>query len=157
MSYFMKKRVLWIILLAAIVCFIWGNSVLPPDVSKSISSAVADWLSFGSGGSGEGISQFGLRKIGHFLEFAALGIVGAMLIRTYHLDMPLRITVTALSAFFFSVFDETIQLFNGRGSSVADVWIDIGGFAFGSLLVCVFLYLMKKRKSVSKNDNNHDI
>ena len=68
---------LWIcsILLALNVAFIWGNSLLPGEISGAISNglkAVLESLfgSQGASGSGGGL----LRKMAHVTEFACLGI-----------------------------------------------------------------------------------
>ena len=63
------------VLIALNLCFIWGNSLMPGEVSQAISDWVKNLL-FGPPSSlqaqetGSGI----IRKLAHFTEFAALGM-----------------------------------------------------------------------------------
>ena len=46
-----------------------------------------------------------------------------------------------------AVIDETIQLFvEGRAGMIVDVWIDLGGVVFGSLLMLGFYALYRRKK-----------
>lgn len=136
--------------------FIFGNSLQSRAVSGSMSSALASFL---SGTFGLSIPEFFLRKAAHFSEYALLGIEFSLLLNLTRdkngrtsahghnfLDFPALGLLTA-------VFDETLQIFSGRGSMVADVWIDFAGFVTGFFVTAaVFLLLHnhKKRKDNKK-------
>lgn len=129
-----KNRMrLCITLLTLNLVFIWGNSLLP----GSISGAISDWF--------KGIlaallpvteapvsGGFLLRKLGHFTEFAALGMclgwLCAMLRRGRTLPFFLGTAAAGL--------DETIQRFvPDRGPGLRDVCIDACGVLAGLLLL----------------------
>jgi len=144
----MKIKYVLIVAFVLIVCFIWGNSLLSPEMSGAISGAVKDILAgvFGTDGgeSNDTELHFWVRKLAHFLEFAALGLVGSLLLRFYSCDRMIRWTCAAMIGGFFALTDETIQIFSGRGSSVRDVWIDIAGYIAGCLLAELLIFLRRK-------------
>lgn len=129
-----SRLILWGVLLAANLAFIWGNSALPGNVSGNISGGLLSALIrvFPFLGS---MKELVLRKLGHFSEFACLGLVlswGAVLLgqRSFH-----RFTLPLLAGVLTACVDETIQIFTpGRGSSLLDVWIDVFGVCVGILL-----------------------
>ncbi len=128
-----RRLVLWGVLLAVNLAFIWGNSALPGEVSGNISggllSALIRVFPFL-----ESMKELVLRKLGHFSEFACLGLVlswGAVLLeeRGFH-----RFTLPLLAGVLTACADETVQIFSpGRGSSLLDVWIDVFGVCAGIL------------------------
>ena len=85
-----------------------------------------------------------LRKCGHFGEFAVLGFFMTGMfrqLRNYLLLKPIA------CAALISLCDETLQLFvPGRSGNVRDVWIDLGGIVFGTLVIDLFFRLRKKKK-----------
>lgn len=142
-----EKRIrLCVTLIAVNLCFIWGNSLLPGEISGAISDAVKNvirWcLSFlglpPGGGGGGGM----LRKVAHFTEFACLG--GLF---TWLFSMLRRPTMLALGCGFLAAsVDETIQIFvPNRGPSVFDVGIDTAGAAVGITLLLLLQYIKQKR------------
>lgn len=143
----MKKRIFFWVLLGLILFFIWGNSMLSMEDSKSFSSAVGDFLSkifgleSGDGGGDTMIGGIGLRKIAHFVEFCALGVIFSLILRLYIKDTCITLLSLALFGFIVPMIDETIQIFSGRGPMVSDVWIDVGGYALGCILLYFGLYL----------------
>ncbi len=144
----MRIKYFLIVAFVLIVCFIWGNSMLSVEASGEISGFVKDILAsvFGADGGAEGDEElhFIVRKLAHFLEFAALGLVGSLMVRFYIGDKILRWSYMAMIGGFFALTDETIQIFSHRGSSVRDVWIDMAGYAAGYLLAELLLFLRKK-------------
>lgn len=134
-----QKYIICLILIPLNLIFIWGNSLLPGDVSGQISGGILAWLK-------QAISSFGwmgeylLRKIGHFTEFAALGFLLAELFLILRQRGIHRVTMPLLFGMMAACADETIQKFvEGRGSSVVDVWIDTAGVLAGILA----LYLLR--------------
>ena len=130
------------VLLAAVLIFIWGNSALPAEVSQAFSDWVKSLLSFGSSGGGQGSGL--LRKIAHFTEFAALG-----LLLTWLLGMLKK---RKIAPFLWGVaaacIDETIQMFvPGRAPRMTDVLIDSCGVATGLGLLYLGHAILKKRST----------
>jgi VanZ family protein len=141
-----KRLRLCIALIAVNLAFIWGNSLLPGEISGAISDAVKNairWcLSFlrlpPGGGGGGGL----LRKVAHFTEFACLG--GLF---TWLFAMLRRPAILALGCGFLAAcVDETIQIFvPDRGPGVFDVLIDTAGVAVGFMLLLLFYHIKQKR------------
>ncbi len=131
-------------LLCINLAFIWGNSLLPGEISGAISGWLRDLLAslFPDGpdkpDSGHGL----LRKLAHFTEFCTLGMLFSWL---YAMLLKKNWQRTAL-AFFCGIFvacvDETIQCFvPDRGPGIKDVGIDTLGVALG----VVIIYFIRKR------------
>ena len=139
------------------VAFIWGNSMLSPELSDKISRFAGDVLSKFAG-VGDEVSTVGglsVRKMGHFCEFFALGIVAWLLLEFSGLHIAAKVLVAALTGISVPLLDETIQMFSGRGPMIKDVWIDIGGFVTGAL--ATFLMLFAVCAIVKRSKNKHKI
>ena len=128
---------------------IWGNSLLPAEISGAISGFLAQLLGRLQGMSqseataGDGL----LRKMAHFTEFACLGLLLARrFVLTGH-DKAEIICRTLLGGFVAACVDETIQIFvSGRASSLIDVWIDVCGAAAGLMILLIVRKIVKNRK-----------
>ena len=72
-----KRMAVCITLLCVNLCFIWGNSLLPGEISGAISGWLRELL-LGAAPEGPDVGHGLLRKLAHFTEFACLG---ALLIR----------------------------------------------------------------------------
>ena len=121
----LSKWLIW-----GILCFIWGNSLLPGSVSGAISDAVKQFLAWLMPGEIPGVTTGGglLRKIAHFTEFAALG---AALAWRFGMLEKRKANALVFGALAASV-DETIQLFvPDRGPAIRDVIIDTCGVIAG--------------------------
>ncbi len=143
-----KWPVFWLILLGLNLAFIWGNSLMPREMSSALSKLVGRVLSVlipSSGDLSQGQGQGTLRKIAHFLEFASLGFI---LFRCL-LDSPkkwMRSALPVMLGVLAAALDETIQLFSpGRGAQLRDVGIDSGGVITG-VLIAVFFFRLFRRK-----------
>lgn len=130
-------------LLICLLVFIWGNSLMPGTVSQAISNFVQQLLSGKTirpeeVPEGSGI----LRKLAHFTEFAALGMLlcwlAGMLRRGWKSAL--------LSGAAVACIDETIQAFvPGRAPRLLDVCIDSLGVVTGIVLILLgHTYLKKK-------------
>lgn len=123
-------RRLVLVLAVLTVCFIWGNSLMPAEVSSGFSEAVKallrrvlDLPQLGGAGGGHFV-----RKLAHWTEFLALGLELAYLLRRADRVLPAGLTVALL--------DETIQLFiPGRTGQIKDVWLDFFGFCTGAAIL----------------------
>ena len=136
---------LCIAMILAILVFIWGNSLMPAQVSLAFSNWVADLLHIEPSAettvlTGRGI----LRKVAHFLEFAALGFSLGWLFGMLRKGVLLPFLCGAAAA----CIDETIQLFvPNRGPGLADVLLDSCGVAAGIALLYFGYTCMKKRST----------
>ena len=76
-----KRMILCIALLTAVLLFIWGNSMADGSKSEAASGSVTTWFSVLLRLSPETAQKFhyALRKVAHFTEFAALGLLLAWL------------------------------------------------------------------------------
>ena len=141
-----------ICLLVFLLAFIWGNSMTPGNVSGEmsgwVSKLIGKLLPFLSPESEYG--HWLVRKIAHFSEFAALGLLFrwlfAMLIdrKLLCFCLPLGCGMTC------AIIDECIQFFSpGRVCSFWDMCIDWSGVLTGvSLLIlaCMLMERIRKKK-----------
>lgn len=122
------------------VAFIWGNSLLEPEISWSVSNAVQRFLSYFTPVDEPELttSLWGavVRKLAHFSEFFVLG--GLLLLRLRKKESHIPCSAF-LCGVLTALIDETIQFYTGRTSSVFDVWLDTAGAACG-ILIFFLLY-----------------
>ena len=148
------RLTLCISLLCINLAFIWGNSLLPGEISGAFSDFVKDCLNAilelllgprpekppGGGGL--------LRKLAHFTEFACLGmslrwLYGMLREKKTHQLIPPLLTGIAVAA-----IDETIQIFVPlRGPAIKDVGIDTAGLVLGIVLITL-IHKSKTKKSI---------
>lgn len=150
----MMKRTkprLWINsgLIIGILCFIWGNSLLPGEDSGNLSGFVGMMLQkllpFLDLQSEIGLHL--LRKAAHFSEFAALGMSLAWLFGMLSKQRLLSLALPLLSGAGAAAIDETIQLFSpNRGPSIRDVGIDTAGVITGIAVLTLLHCLYKRMK-----------
>lgn len=136
---------LCITLIVCNLAFIWGNSLLPGEISGAFSDWVKDLMAPLFGWTEEGGSGGLLRKIAHFTEFAALGVCLRWLLgmmdtkRCYQLLIPLAV------AFGVACIDEIIQIFVPlRGPGIKDVLIDTAGATLGIVILSLIQHLKSK-------------
>ena len=131
---------------ALLICnlvFIWGNSLLPGEISGAFSdwvkSLLAQLLPMGpDDGSGGGL----LRKVAHFTDFTALG----MLLAWLHGMLQKGKLQPFLWGILAASVDETIQCFvPDRGPGIKDVCIDSAGVLTGIILLWTGYHFVKKR------------
>ena len=138
--------------LVLILAFIWGNSLLPGELSAAFSQWVKDLLSRIFPGVDPGSEGHGLlRKLAHFSEFACLGaclgwLWGMLANNTAH------VLLSAFGCGFTAAcVDETIQRFvPGRSSSFTDVMIDSSGVILGIALLALGFYLCKHKFTLKR-------
>ena len=125
------------VLLTVNLVFIWGNSLLPAELSSAFSQWVKGILQmlFPGSLSGEGGSGL-VRKLAHFCEFCTLGVLLTWLFGMLCRKMVLSKGLPLLCGAAAAGIDETIQCFvPGRGPSLRDVGIDTLGVLLGILLL----------------------
>ena len=125
-------------LLVINLAIIWGNSLLPGEISGAISGFVRDLIAMllpGDSAPGEGHGL--LRKLAHFTEFASLGMILSWIMLLLAKPIPLALGC----GFAAACIDETIQMFvPDRGPAFTDVLIDTSGVLTG-----IFLLLLIRR------------
>ena len=124
---------LCITLLLCNLVFIWGNSLLPGEVSGALSDWVKSLLeAFLRAGPEDAVGGGLLRKLAHFTEFAALGMVLSWLFGM----LEKKTVYPFLSGVAAACVDETIQMFvPDRGPGIRDVLIDSCGIVAGMILL----------------------
>ena len=149
-----RTRIIYIIIiatvLAAVLCFIWGNSLLDGGASRKLSSAVTEFIRpiyelFTDDPVTDSTLHAFIRKAAHFLEFAAIAVAASLLLWRLRGEYPAQNLVYVLSgSLFIAVPDEYIQCFSpGRSSSVRDIVIDFWGAAVGALIVFGVVFLIR--------------
>lgn len=132
-------------LLVCCLIFIWGNSLLPGEISGAISDEVKEILEviFPGGEASPAEESFLVRKLAHFTEFAALGMCLGWLFGMLGKGKIQPFLLGAAAA----CVDETIQRFvPDRGPSLRDVGIDSSGVLTGLILFYIgHAYLRKRR------------
>ena len=134
-----RKVRVCVALIAVDLAFIWGNSLLPGEIS----GALSDWLASLLGGGQAPEAGTGLlRKLAHFSEFACLGFLLARLAYLKQERGRHLISLALLGGMTAACIDETIQILTpDRGPSLVDVWIDTGGVVSGIITLFVINYL----------------
>lgn len=123
-----RRIVLWIVTVL-MLAFIFGQSLLPQDVSaeesgwilNNILNPVLNALGLGP------LSHQTTRKLAHVAEFTALSALQVFCFRGSFSK--------AFSGGFVTAFlDESLQLLTARGAQLQDVWIDLIGVLSGVLI-----------------------
>ena len=137
---------------ALLICnllFIWGNSLLPGEISGALSNWVKEIISMLLPAGPEQAPGGGLlRKIAHFTEFTALG---ALLGWRFGMLGKGRLFPFAYGVAAAAI-DETIQRFvPDRGPSIKDVCIDSCGVLTGIILLWLgHTYIKRKHQLEDK-------
>ena len=134
------------------LCFIWGNSLLPGEISGAFSDWVKSLLEALFPGDGSQAPGGGLlRKLAHFTEFAGLGIWLLWLFSMVKKPRILAFFCGTLAA----CIDETIQMFvPDRGPSLKDVAIDACGVLTGMILLQIGYGLWRRKQTTNFGGNN---
>lgn len=88
---------------------------------------------------------FLIRKGAHVIIFMILGAGVAMVMEEDTVKIIMLIVLLA-------IFDELHQSFNGRGASLSDVFLDMGGGFTGWSIVELMKYYFKKREESQGKD-----
>lgn len=135
-----KVRICTVLLLLNL-CFIWGNSLMPAEISQEFSDWVQLLLEAEAENSTAASNSGVLRKFAHFAEFTTLGMLlywQVCLRRGAHWLAP----VTGLAA---ACVDESIQsVVPGRSPALLDVGIDSLGVLTGIILMKLGYVLIKR-------------
>lgn len=146
------KIICWA-LAAACMAAIFYFSSRTADESEQQSGFFAQLITrlFGIGG----FSDFIIRKLAHFTEFAGLGLLFAIALKvqTGKAKTPAAIICSSI----YAATDEIHQIFvPGRACRVLDWGIDTCGAALGALAVLLIITLATKNKAAkSKKQSNN--
>ena len=133
-----KKFRVWLILTIIWMVLIFAHSAMPASVSRQESLGALAILQ----NLFPGLTHHKLRKIGHFVEFAILGI---FLTGTFWHRGKFQLYKPALAALLTALADETLQLFiPGRSGQITDIWLDFCGAATGILIMWLIFCIRKK-------------
>ena len=118
------------------VLFIFYNSTLPPEKSQGQSDTIKDVIIevLPDNSPSENFVEEYIRKIAHFSEYGLLGVEVAIYLIFFERRRLAFSPIALLLPLLVGFIDESIQSLSDRGPTIADVWIDIGGFATFFLL-----------------------
>ena len=146
-------RVVFIILTAAMITFAFVHSAMPAKISARESGGILDFLYalLPRLGINLDLTDHIVRKLAHFSEFTAIGMLSTTCAYSFDRLRPYRYTIHVLFVgLAAAVTDETIQLFSeGRSGQITDVLLDFSGVTAGMcfMLLCFMIYIhIKKRK-----------
>ena len=140
--------VLKLLLVAAVLAFIWGQSTMDAAASTAESQRFLALVQPAVTAVQKLLTRFGfyldesvlVRKMAHFSEYALLGFLIYLLFSS-----PkgfVRILLSAGSCLAAAIIDEGIQFFaDGRAPSLRDVGIDLCGALLGILLAALLALL----------------
>jgi len=142
-----KRQTICVGLLVLNIAFIWGNSLMPAQISSAISGFVRDLLAGLFEGGGQQEEQMGdglLRKLAHFMEFTCLGMLSC-----WYIGMQVRklFWIPLIPGIAVACIDELIQCFvPGRGPRITDVGIDALGVLLGVMIIYFGSDFLLKRR-----------
>ena len=150
-----------------------AESLRVVELLKSLVSRVCGLLGIGGAMEVVWITDHLVRKTAHFVEFAVLGglfgLVTGAGAKTGEPDAgsercgesdagsercgvrgggAVRAICACLLGLLAAFLDETLQIFSGRGSMVADVWLDFAGGVFGVAVITLGRWIAGQRKDV---------
>lgn len=150
-------QALWrAVVTTAFVCcvlFIWHNSMESAEVSSGRSGRVLEIVNDILEPVGrEVFTEHFVRKLAHFMEYGAEGILTVLLFWAYRFGRRRGILLMLLVGLATAVIDESIQFFSpGRAPGILDVCIDMEGFICGMLFVLMLGILHDKAKRRADN------
>lgn len=142
-----------ILILIALIAFIFSRSLQNADISSEESSRIlllfTNFLKQFLGSAN--LTEHMVRKLAHFCEFSALGFFTLHLCVVRHRVQPHFVLHSLSFGLLCAVTDESLQLFSpGRSAQLSDVWLDFSGVVFGScvlLLLCAICRAWNRRRS----------
>lgn len=147
-----KRMSICLTLLILNLCFIWGNSCLPGEVSGALSAWVKDLFArlFGWGTAENDPGGHGLlRKLAHMTEFCCLGLCLSWLMHMLRKKKWQAALLALGGGLLAAGIDECIQAFvPGRGPGIKDVAIDMLGVTLGVTLLTLFLIIRHGKRNI---------
>lgn len=149
----MKKSYVWHVVLILYILFVFSNSLTPAVESSGKSQTVlllAHRILGLANISAHWLTEHVIRKCAHFGEYTVMGILLFQSMRSLP-DISaqmqrIRYPLHVASVFFIPFVDETLQLFTeGRSGQISDVWLDMSGAVFGTILSILFIRVLIKK------------
>lgn len=144
-----KLKIIFLLLLALTLIFIWTNSMQSRGESTRRSSEVMELIADilePVGIEVDTTDDHLIRKLAHFAEFFLLGTELAALCLLYGMYSAQGFVNSLSAGLAAAVIDEAIQIFSNRGSSVADVLLDFSGVLAAAAAVWLIYRMKNKRK-----------
>ena len=145
----LTARVILTVLTVAAVAAIFYNSSLSAVESTEQSSPLTEWVNsvLASLHFPFAVTEKFIRKLAHFSEYSALGLLLSTTVYLYRQDRKKTLLTALPIGAAVAVCDELIQLFPaGRSCQVSDMLIDTCGIAFGTLIVLLFISIKEKKQ-----------
>ena len=144
-----KRLRLCYTLLCLLLVFIWGNSLMPAEISAGFSGWIKEILDKLLPGFSTGDGETGhhlLRKLAHFSEYTAIGMLLTSCAYSFDRFKPYRYLAYVFFAGLGTAFvDETIQLLSeGRAGMITDMWIDFSGVVLGTAIMLLFYFVYQR-------------
>ena len=149
---FYLPRILCFLLTLLCLVFIFGNSLDNAQESARKSGFVVKLIQkvFDAVFPGTVVREVVIRKIGHFSEFALLGLLLLLCVRVHTERYLQNIFIPLFFSLAAAVSDEMIQLAGeGRSSEVRDVVIDFSGAVTG-IIICILCVILYNRAATKK-------
>lgn len=156
----MKKRIFFTTAAVFWMLLIFYFSSQPAVESAALSGGVTEWLKTKLDGipvfqsflesPTAGILEHIIRKMAHAGEYAVLGILVLLALRTYLTNEFKTVVISGLWCAGYAATDEFHQLFvPGRGGQISDVLLDTAGAACGILLCILIIKGINRYKKYS--------
>ena len=149
-------RVVFIILTAAMITFAFVHSAMPAKISARESGGILDLLYalLPRLGINLDLTDHIVRKLAHFTEFTAIGMLSTTCAYSFDRFKPYRYIVYVLFTGMSTAFiDETIQLFSeDRAGMITDVWIDFSGVILGTAVMLLFYIIYQRIRKKMKHE-----
>lgn len=148
-----RFRIIIFILTAFMILFAFIHSSMPSGVSSNESESVLGILQLFLDRLGLNIelSHHFVRKMGHFAEYTAIGMLLVSCAYSFNRIKPHKYYSQILFiGLFTAVCDETIQLnVEGRAGMVADVLLDFSGIIAGAVVMLIFYTIYRQVKRIT--------
>lgn len=141
-------NIVFVVLNILALIFIFSRSLATEEISKNESGAATGLLNFLFPFD---LSENFVRKLAHFVEFAGLGVITALMVFSFYRKAFKGTFVMLFITLMSAVIDEYIQLdVQGRSGQVSDVVLDFSGSITGviitSALLAVAVCIRRKKK-----------
>ncbi|MBQ2441799.1 MAG: VanZ family protein [Ruminococcus sp.] len=143
-----RFRVIILVLTAAAIVFAFVHSAMSSNISSQESRWAYVFLNgiLKAFGAGYQLSEHFVRKLAHFSEYTAIGMLLTSCAYSFDRFKPYRYLAYVFFAGLGTAFvDETIQLFSeGRAGMITDMWIDFSGVVLGTAIMLLFYFVYQR-------------
>ncbi len=142
-------KYIYLIVTVIITALIFAHSLMPAETSAEESGGILELVNtFFAFFHIPPISEYAVRKLAHFTEFAFFGAFLSRTVYEYSGGFKGQLFKILFFLLCVPVTDETLQLFtSGRSSQVSDILLDFAGALSGALIAFLFVFAVSHRKS----------